>query len=315
MPDERFLITGAMGCIGAWTVAALVRESVPVVTFDLSDSTDRWRLVMSDEEVARVVRVRGDLTDSAHVDRVVAEHGITHVVHLAAIQFPFSKADPSLGARVNVVGTTNVFVACAGRRDHVRGLSYASSVAVFGPMENYPNRTVADDSPLDPRSFYGVYKQANELAAGVFEADRGLGSIGLRPPIVYGLGRDQGITADPSLAMRAVANGKGFHIAFGGRVALSYAGDVAKDFVSAARAESPTARVHNVRGRTVAVGQIVDAIDAVSGRPGLVTHGDARAETVERVDDTPVDELLTVKQLVNLEDGVRQTIEGYAKQR
>ena len=25
-PDERFLVTGALGCIGAWTVANLVRE-------------------------------------------------------------------------------------------------------------------------------------------------------------------------------------------------------------------------------------------------------------------------------------------------
>ena len=35
MPNDRFLITGALGCIGAWTVRNLVREETPVVVFDL----------------------------------------------------------------------------------------------------------------------------------------------------------------------------------------------------------------------------------------------------------------------------------------
>ena len=36
MSQDRFLITGALGCIGAWVVRCLVREGVPVATFDLA---------------------------------------------------------------------------------------------------------------------------------------------------------------------------------------------------------------------------------------------------------------------------------------
>jgi len=43
---ERFLVTGANGCIGAWTVAQLVREGTPVVALDASDDDHRLRLVL-----------------------------------------------------------------------------------------------------------------------------------------------------------------------------------------------------------------------------------------------------------------------------
>ena len=37
MSDERWLITGALGCIGAWTCRQLVREGHDVVAYDLGD--------------------------------------------------------------------------------------------------------------------------------------------------------------------------------------------------------------------------------------------------------------------------------------
>jgi len=47
MSDERFLITGALGCIGAWACAQLVREQVPVILYDLGTNRERLELVMS----------------------------------------------------------------------------------------------------------------------------------------------------------------------------------------------------------------------------------------------------------------------------
>ena len=48
--DEHFLVTGALGCIGAWTVASLVRDSTRVTTFDLGNDPYRLRYLMTDEE-------------------------------------------------------------------------------------------------------------------------------------------------------------------------------------------------------------------------------------------------------------------------
>ena len=45
MSGERFLVTGALGCIGAWAATLLVREGTPVVAYDLGDDDHRLRLV------------------------------------------------------------------------------------------------------------------------------------------------------------------------------------------------------------------------------------------------------------------------------
>ena len=63
-----------------------------------------------------------------------------------------------------------------------------------------------------PTTLYGTYKLANEGTARVFWADEGVASIGIRPYVVYGVGRDQGMTAGPSLAMAAAARGEGAEI-------------------------------------------------------------------------------------------------------
>ena len=86
--DERFLVTGSGGCIGAWTVAQLVGEGTGVVAFDASADDHRLRLLLPGEELASLVRVRGDITDLDALERVLDEHAITHVVHLAALQVP-----------------------------------------------------------------------------------------------------------------------------------------------------------------------------------------------------------------------------------
>jgi len=54
MADERFLVTGALGCIGAWAVRNLIREEVPVTVFDLATEPKRLQLLLLDEELAQV---------------------------------------------------------------------------------------------------------------------------------------------------------------------------------------------------------------------------------------------------------------------
>ncbi|MBV9791262.1 MAG: NAD(P)-dependent oxidoreductase, partial [Chloroflexi bacterium] len=51
MAHERFLVTGALGCIGAWVVRNLVREGVPTAIFDLGSDPRRLRLIMAEEEL------------------------------------------------------------------------------------------------------------------------------------------------------------------------------------------------------------------------------------------------------------------------
>ena len=110
------------------------------------------------------------------------------MIHLAALQVPFVRADPVLGARVNVVGTVNVLEAVRRRADRMGPLVYASSIAVYGAA----GTLAADDHP---GTLYGVFKRANEGTALRYFEDYGVSSIGLRPHTVYGPARDQGLTS------------------------------------------------------------------------------------------------------------------------
>jgi nucleoside-diphosphate-sugar epimerase len=259
--DARFLVTGADGCIGTWVVRRLVRDGVAVTSLDLGAEAARWPLVMSEDEIARVRRRQGDITDLEAVERVLDADGITHVIHLAALQVPFCRADPPLGARVNVLGTVNVFEAVKRRADRISSLVYASSIAAYDALEEGGGTL---EMGGHPGTLYGVYKRANEGTAHVYWADHGVRSVGLRPHTVFGPGRDQGLTSAPTTAMLAAAAGRPFRIPFGGTSQFQYAPDAARAFVAAAMAGGEGATVHNLAGMSVSMADVVAAITAAA---------------------------------------------------
>jgi nucleoside-diphosphate-sugar epimerase len=290
---ERFLVTGALGCIGAWTAALLVRQGAPVVAYDLGGDDQRLRLVASAEERDAVTFVRGDVTDLEQLQRTLAEHEITHIVHLAALQVPFVRADPPLGARVNVVGTVNVFEA-ARRHGLATPIAYASTAAVYD-----------DRGHRAPRTLYGVFKNTNEGTAGVYWADEGIASVGLRPFVVFGAGRDQGVTSGPSLAMRAAAYGEPYRIAFGGRTELHYAPDVARGFIAAARSEPSDARAFDFPGTPVHMSAVVAVIEAAApDARGLIDFDDVPLPFPEELPGERLDAPVTA-----LDVAVQETID------
>lgn len=309
MHNERFLITGALGCIGAWTVRNLVREGTPVVVFDLASDPRRLKLIMSDEELARVTFVNGDITDLEALERALDEHAITRVIHLAALQIPFVRANPPLGARVNVVGTVNVFEAVARRRDRIGSVVYASSAAVYDAVDAGASGVVAHGAIGHPATLYGVFKQANEGTARVYWQDAQVASIGLRPYIVYGPGRDQGLTSSPTKAMVAAALGKPYHIPYGGRAAYQYADDVARTFIACARAPFQGAEIFNLSGSVATMGEIVAAIEAAAPQArGLITFDEKPLPFPEAFDAAPLERVIGELPFTPLEQAVAETI-------
>jgi len=259
MGEERYLVTGANGCIGAWTVAELTGEGVPVVALDASDDLHRLALLLDADAIAGLTRVRGDITDLHAFGRTLDEHHITHVIHLAALQVPFCRADPPLGARVNVVGTGNVFESVARRADRMGPIVYASSVAAYDALDDTTTGAAMEGVPS---TLYGVFKRANEGTASVYAAEQGIASVGLRPHTVYGPGRDQGVTSAPTTAMLHAAAGLPYELPFGGAYQLQYAPDVAAAFIRAAREPAAGAPVRDVGGPTVHTDEVIAAIGA-----------------------------------------------------
>jgi nucleoside-diphosphate-sugar epimerase len=312
---EKFLVTGAGGCIGSWAVANLIRRGAEVVAFDVSDDDHRLRLVLDDEDLQRVPRRIGDIRDLETVIDVVERDTITHIIHLAALQVPFCQADPVLGSQVNVTGTVNVLEATRRSDGRVRGVSYASSIAAFGPPAMYPDGTVDDDSELAPATLYGAYKQANEWTARVYAADWGIGSVGLRPSVIYGEGRDQGLTSDPTKAMVKVAAGLSAHIAFGGAITYQHASDAADYFIASALLDSEAALLHNIGGPVATMPEIVGYIEAAApGAAGSVTFDDVTLPIPGTILGTNLEEALNGSVVQKpLADGIAGTVENFRK--
>jgi UDP-glucuronate 4-epimerase len=296
---SRYLVTGAYGAIGAWTLRALLDRGHETIALDLGEQAPRLAIALEPEQAERVVRVRGDITDLQLVERVLDEHAVTHVIHLAALQVPFVRANPPLGAAVDVLGTVNVFEAVRRRRDRIAPVVYASSIAALG-------------EDAHPSTLYGVFKWANEGTAERYFEDYGVSSIGLRPHTVYGPGRDQGLTSAPTTAIVAAAAGVRFHIPFGGSVQMQYTPDVGEAFARAAELAYRGASVHNLDGPVVSMPELLELIArSVPGAERLLTAASEPLPFPAEVDHTSWLELVGEPVMRPVEAGVADGLERF----
>lgn len=306
---QSYFLTGALGCIGAWTVKALAGRGARITVFD--KSTDRRRLewLLDPDALDRVRFITGDLTNPAAVDGAMGEAGATRVIHLAGMLVPACQRDPVQGALVNVTGALHVFE--AARRHGVARVVYASSAAVYGPDDG--TRVMSEASLAAPDTHYGVFKRANEGNARVYALAHGLSSVGLRPYTVYGVGRDTGITADPTLAMKAAVLGRPFHVRFGGLTDMQYAADTAAAFVACADRAPDGAHVFNLHGDTVDVRDIVAHIERLwPDARGRITWGGPPIPIAPRVTDAAFRAAVPDVPVTLLETGIADTLSRFA---
>jgi len=307
---RTYFITGAQGCIGSWVVKALAERGDPPVVFDRSDDARRLSAVMSDETLRAVRFVKGDITDKHAVSAALSSSDAKVVIHLAGLQVPTCKADPILGARVNVIGTLNVFE--AARELGAAGVVYASSAAVYGMSE--------DETPLDeneqcePGTHYGVFKRTNEGSARIYFLDHQLSSVGLRPLTVYGVNRDTGLTSDPTKAMKAAILRRPFHIRFAGSTDFQYVADTAAAFIACADQMPEGAHVFNLHGETVEVSTIAKLINelALNSNGDLVTFGGPPIPIAPAMNDTAIRKLIGDIPSTPIADGIRETMERFS---
>ena len=310
---KTYFITGAQGCIGSWIVKALAERGDTPVVFDRSTDARRLSAIMETDALERVRFVVGDITDTQAVHSALQDSGARRVIHLAGLQVPTCKADPVAGALVNVVGTLNVFE--ASRAVQAERVVYASSAAVFGMSE--------DGEPLDeaaasePTTHYGVFKRTNEGNARIYFLDHGLSSVGLRPLTVYGVGRDAGLTSDPTKAMKAAVLGLPFHVRFSGSTDFQYVADTAAAFIKCTDLAPAGAFVFNLHGETVEVERIVRVINEnAPGSAGeLATYGGAPIPIAPAMNDAAIRRVVGDLPSTRLEEGVRETMRRFAQLR
>lgn len=303
--EGRVLITGAGGCIGSWALALLTRAGVATAAFDLSTDTRRPRLLMSDVELSRIQWLSGDIADPQAVLDAMKTSGTSAVIHLAALQVPFCKTDPVAGARVNVVGTVNVFE--AARQLGIKRLAYASSIAAHGAIDSASG---SGPSHGTLPTLYGAYKHCNEQTAKVYSQDWGVHSVGMRPGVVYGVGRDQGLTSKTTVAVLAAAAQRPYAIPFRGPISWLHAGEVASAFVRAVAKERNGAPVFDINGVGTTVERSLEMLRAIAPKMQVTWSGDPLPFPMN-LSDEPVRGYLGNYGSVPLEVGMRSTFEAF----
>ena len=305
----RVLITGGYGFIGAWIIRTLLARGDAVFVFDLKEDPRRLRLVLPESDVAKVTFVPGDVTDLPALIAALRTHQVTHIIHLAGLQVPTCRTDPMLGAKVNVLGTLAVFEAIKALGKQVQRLVYASSAAVFGAPDLYPAGPQPDGAPLIPSTHYGVFKCCNEGNARIYFQDHGISSVGLRPWTVYGVGRDLGMTSEPTKAIKAVLLGRPYPISFGGWTDFQYVADVADTFVHSLDRPYTGANSYNLRGAVVTLKQFHETLCRVLPEAAkLVTVGTTQIAIAYDLADDGLQRDLGPMPKTSLEDGIRETV-------
>ncbi len=292
------LVTGAGGCIAAWVMKELDDRGATVVGFDLSASRRRAELAMHPDAVRRIVWETGDIADTDRLQAVAGLHGVTAIVHLAALQVPFCKADPVAGAKVNVLGTVNVLE--AARHLGIRRLAYASSIAVQGiGLENPWLATL-----------YGAHKACGEAMAQVYWQDWQVPSVGIRPGVVYGPGRDQGMSAAPTFAMLAAVLGKPYEIPYTGPFPFLYVREAAAAFVAAIAEERAGAPIFDLNGVGSTIEEVLDLVRHEAPDAAVRASG-SRFPFPATLSDAPLRDFLGPYRRWGLESGVAETVSTF----
>lgn len=291
------LVTGAGGCIGAWALAILSASGVPVVALDLGDDRYRPAMMMGKDEADALTWETGDIADYERLKGVIDTHGIRAIIHLAGLQIPFCAANPAMGARVNVEGTINVLQ--AARETGIKRTVFASSVAAHGlPVGGAYHPTL-----------YGAYKVANEQTAAVYWQDWQVPSVCLRPNVVYGVARDQGVSAKFTLALHAAVLGEAYEIPYSGGLSWLHAGEAAAAFIAAVSHDGEGAFVFDLNGRAGTVEEGLEVLKEIAPDAQVTVSGKPFPFPSD-MDETPVRSHLDYPSVAT-SDGIRETYQAF----
>jgi nucleoside-diphosphate-sugar epimerase len=307
-----YLVTGGTGFIGAHVIQLLIEHGDKAIAFDVSPEQRLLDEVLGVPSPDKVVVVAGDITDTGHVSRVCAEYGVEKIIHAAAI---IGGADTELTTRVNCDGTVNIFE--VARKLNIKKVVFASSIAVFGPQEQYVEEYIPNDAPHFPSSVYGATKSFCEACGRFYFSAHGLDTVAIRLPHIYGLGRTRGIgrQVDDELFIKPVLLGVPGKVPFGDDIHnWLYVEDAARALVTAAWARTTKTRAFTAGGDVRSTAEVAEHVRKrvpeadITLLPGRFTNP-------HRFDTVPIKAELGYQSKYTIEQALDTIINRMLKQR
>jgi CDP-glucose 4,6-dehydratase len=181
--DRPTLVTGATGLVGGWLVRRLQALGADVVTL-VRDWVPQSELVRSGS-IGGVKVVRGDIRQQAKLERVLGEHEVDTVIHLAAQTIVgIANRNPVSTFDSNIRGTWALLEACR-RSPLVKQIVFASSDKAYGESPALP---YDENTPLKGNHPYDVSKSCADLIAQTYAHTYGTPVIITRCGNFYGGG-------------------------------------------------------------------------------------------------------------------------------
>ncbi len=157
---EKVLVTGGAGYIGSHTAMALLSAGHEVVVIDnfVNSKPDALAAVqeLTGEEIAVV---EGDAKDAPFVARTITEHGVTAVIHMAALKAVGESVEMPLEYYINNLQSATATLE-AMREAGIFKFVFSSSATVYGDPESCPIPETAAIGATNP---YGMTKQMIEV--------------------------------------------------------------------------------------------------------------------------------------------------------
>lgn len=174
------LITGAGGFLGSWLARSLSACGAKVIGVDIRE--DRWGILEAEDDA---MQVQGDIRDRDLVFRLLTDHEVDVVFHLAAQAIVgVANLDPVPTFEHNVQATWELLEAC---RHYARlsSIVVASSDKAYGDASGVP---YVEDMPLLAHHPYDVSKACADMISRTYASTFGLPIVVTRCGNLYGGG-------------------------------------------------------------------------------------------------------------------------------
>ncbi len=311
---SKVLITGGAGFIGSNLADELLRQGAKVIILDNLSTGFRENL---EEIKGDFDFIQGDLNDETSVKNAV--ENVEIIFHQAALpSVPRSVDNPQETHQACVNGTFNLLL--KAKEANVRRVVYAASSSAYGDQQTLPKVETMLPEPLSP---YAGAKLMGEYYCQVFSKVYGLETISLRYFNVFGP-RQNPASQYSGVISRFIDS------LMSGTTPIIYGdGEQSRDFtyianvvnanIKAAQTSKGVGEVMNAaNGERISLNQLLEVLKKITDREAV--QADYQTERKGDVKHSQADnrraiENLGYEKLVDLESGLRQTIDWWKSSR
>ncbi len=311
---EKILVTGGAGFIGSNIAEELIKQGAKVSIIDNFATGFRENL---DEIQGAFDFIEGDLNDDKAL--VSAIDGVDIVFHQAALpSVPRSVANPEETHQACVNATFNLL--CKAKDNNVKRLIYAASSSAYGDQETLPKVETMRPEPLSP---YAAAKLMGEYYCQVFTNVYGLETICLRYFNVFGPRQNPGSMYSGVISrfIDALMSGENPQIYGDGEQSrdFTYIANVVNANLQAAKTGKGIGQTMNAaNGERISLNSLLEVLKRITGKQNVsAVYFDERKGDVKhsQASNLLAKEFLNYEVLVDLEEGLRRTIDWWKTSR